>query len=71
MAYSDEELEALAEEDPVMKETKNVLDELSADDAVKEPARSRQLGWADDPIDMAAERSAGIERGIVKGRWPN
>lgn len=67
MAYSDEELAALAEEDPVMKEAKNILDELSADDTVQELARSRQLAWAGYIIDMAGERSTGRKEGRKEG----
>jgi len=68
MAYSDEEREALAREDPVMKEAKAALDELSADPRVRELERDRQLGLASYRITIGAAKREGRAEGRDEGR---
>jgi predicted transposase/invertase (TIGR01784 family) len=67
VAYSKDERETLAREDPIMKEAKEALDELSADPKVRELARDRQMAWANHQIMMGAARKEGLAEGRSEG----
>jgi predicted transposase/invertase (TIGR01784 family) len=67
-AESDEELEELAMQDPVMRKAKQALEDLSADPSVQELARQRELAMIGYQLDIAAARKQGITEGLAEGR---
>jgi predicted transposase/invertase (TIGR01784 family) len=71
-ANSDEQLAALAKEDPVMQKAKEALDLLSAEPSAQELARQREFGMIGYQLDLQAARrqgeAAGRADGELKGR---
>jgi predicted transposase/invertase (TIGR01784 family) len=60
-------LEALAQKDPIMREAKEALEELSADPQVRYWAERRALGQKLHRFELAEERRQGIEQGVKQG----
>ena len=60
-------LEALAREDPIMREAKEALEELSADPQVRYWAERRALGQKLHRFELAEERRLGVKQGIEQG----
>lgn len=66
MAETDEEREALAEEDPVMQEAKQALDELSANPHARLLAAARERDRQMHRYEMALEREEGAKEGFLR-----
>ena len=64
-------LEALAQEDPIMREAKEALEELSADPQVRYWAERRALGQKLHRFELAEERRLGVKEGIERGIAPS
>lgn len=60
LAASDEDLETLAMENPVLKQAKDALDRLSADDEARMRAEQREMAEISYALDMGAMRRQGI-----------
>ena len=63
-----DELEQLAQEDPIMREAKETLEELSADPQTRLAAQTREMHLVAYYDALAAEREAGEAEGIAKGK---
>ncbi len=68
VANSDEEFEALAQEDPDMADAKHTLEEISSDPDVRARAYERETALRAHYHTIAAEREAGEAAGEVRGR---
>jgi predicted transposase/invertase (TIGR01784 family) len=66
-AETDEELEELAMQDPMMRKAKEALESLSADPSVQELARQRELGMIGYQLDLEAARKQGKDEGETMG----
>ena len=66
-AETDDELEELAMQDPVMRKAKEALESLSADPSARELARQRELGMLGYQIDLQAARRQGKDEGQAVG----
>ena len=67
-AAGDEDLEALAMEDPVFKQAKDALDRLSADPEARLRAEQREMALFSYELDRAKVRSEGRAEGKAEGR---
>ena len=67
-ATSDEELETLAMENPVLKQAKDALDRLSADPESRVRAEQREMALISYDLGLSAARRQGIEQGRTQGR---
>lgn len=68
VASSPNEFELLSKEDPIMGTAKKTLEELSADEDVRLKAYHRESALRAHLHTMDAERKAGLEEGLEKGR---
>jgi predicted transposase/invertase (TIGR01784 family) len=67
-AAGDEELELLAEQDPILKQAKHALEKLSADPEARLQAEHRERALQMWEAGVAKVRREGIEEGRVEGR---
>jgi predicted transposase/invertase (TIGR01784 family) len=67
-ASDDEDLEALAKENPVFKQAKDALESLSADPEARIRAEMREMALASYELDRAKVRREGKAEGKAKGR---
>jgi predicted transposase/invertase (TIGR01784 family) len=67
-ATTDEELNALAMENPVLKQAKDALDRLSADPAARDRAEQREMALLTYEAGLAKVRREGREEGKAEGR---
>ena len=67
-ARTDQELDALAQEDPIMAEAKSALDSLSAQPDVQTMARERELALDAYWYSLGAARTEGRLEGRAEGR---
>jgi predicted transposase/invertase (TIGR01784 family) len=67
-ASADEELELLAEQDPILKQAKHALEQLSADPALRLQAEQREMSLQLWEAGMAKVRRDGVDEGRVEGR---
>jgi len=67
-AKADEELEALAMEDPMLKQAKEALDRLSADPVARLRAEMREMALISERLHLAAARREGKVEGRAEGK---
>jgi predicted transposase/invertase (TIGR01784 family) len=67
-ASEDEELELLAEQDPILKQAKQALEQLSADPAVRLQAEHREMSLQMWEAGMAKVRRESMDEGRDEGR---
>jgi hypothetical protein len=67
-ASADEDLEALAMENPVFKQAKEALDRLSADPEARVRAEMREMALASHELDRAKVRRESKAEGRAEGR---
>jgi predicted transposase/invertase (TIGR01784 family) len=67
-ATEDDELELLAQQDPILKQAKHALEKLSADPEVRLQAEQREMALQMWEADVAKVRREGIEEGREEGR---
>lgn len=66
-ATADEDFEALATENPVLKQAKDVLDRLSADPHARVQAEQREMALISSELDLSTARREGIAVGVEQG----
>jgi predicted transposase/invertase (TIGR01784 family) len=66
-ASNDDELERLADENPVLKQAKDALDRLSDDPDARERAEMREMALVSYEFQLAAAREAALARGLAEG----
>ena len=66
-ATADEDLEALAMQDPILSQAKDALDRLSADPDARIRAEMRELALISYELDIGAARDEGEARGRAEG----
>jgi predicted transposase/invertase (TIGR01784 family) len=67
-AKSDEEVEAVAKEDPMIKEAKDILAQLSAKPSAQEMVRQREHAMRMYNFELAAAKEEGMDIGEAKGK---
>lgn len=67
-ATSDEELETLAMQNPVLKQAKDALDRLSADDEARMRAEQREMAQISYELDMGVVWREGNAAGKAEGK---
>jgi predicted transposase/invertase (TIGR01784 family) len=67
-ATEDDELELLAQQDPILKQAKHALEKLSADPEVRLQAEHREMALQMWEAHVAKVRREGIEEGRVEGK---
>jgi predicted transposase/invertase (TIGR01784 family) len=67
-ATADADFEALARENPVLKQAKDALDRLSADPHARVQAEQREMALISYELDMSTARREGVEQGRSQTR---